>query len=407
MLARTDLFSVSPGDSASQSARGLAQSKTLREFVADPGKRQLLDCASPLALSGDVRGAQSNDSREATAIPLLAGAASVPGANHPRDRQLGIGMHSYGFAWKAATEGKPGAKFTGALSFLEYAHQIGAAGVQVVIRPDEQEDAPRIRTRAEALGVFFEGQLNVPKENADLARFESEVKTIRQAGATVARTAVSGARRYETFKSAAEFRDFKERGWRSLTLAEPVLKQHGLRLAIENHKDWLAPELVEILRRLDSEWVGACVDTGNSLALLEDPYAVVEALAPFAFSTHLKDMVVQEYADGFLLSEVPLGEGFLDMPRIVSALRRARPRVALVLEMITRDPLRIPCLTPAYWATFGEMKAAQLADSLARVKQNTAPKPLPHTTGLDLAQQLELEDTHVRRCVAWARAHLE
>src|SRR4051812_1936237 len=101
-------------------------------------------------------------------------AAEIPAA----ERKLGIGMHSYGFAWKAAKEGKPGVKFTGALTFLEYAHRIGAAGVQVVIRPDERGDAPRIRARAEALGVFFEGQLSVSKDDADLARFETEVKTI-------------------------------------------------------------------------------------------------------------------------------------------------------------------------------------------------------------------------------------
>jgi hypothetical protein len=35
---------------AGKSARGLAQSKTLRDGVAGSSGRQLLDCASPLAL---------------------------------------------------------------------------------------------------------------------------------------------------------------------------------------------------------------------------------------------------------------------------------------------------------------------------------------------------------------------
>ncbi len=153
------------------------------------------------------------------------------------------------------------------------------------------------------------------------------------------------------------------------------------------------------LREMSSEWVGACVDTGNSLALLEDPYAVVEALAPFAVTTHIKDMAVQEYADGFLLSEVSIGDGFLDLPRMIAALRKAHPRVALNLEMITRDPLQIPCLKPEYWATLGEMKGAQLAEALARVKQNTSRKSLPHTTGLLPTQQVQLEDLHVRQCL--------
>jgi len=38
-----------------ESARGLAQSMTLRAAGAGPPWRQLLDCASPLALSHDAR----------------------------------------------------------------------------------------------------------------------------------------------------------------------------------------------------------------------------------------------------------------------------------------------------------------------------------------------------------------
>lgn len=316
-------------------------------------------------------------------------------------------MHSYGAAWRAAKGPNAGSKFSGALSFLEHAHSLGAAGVQVILRPDERDGARRLRERAEELGMYFEGQTSLPKDNIDAARFDAEVKAIRAAGATVARTAVLGSRRYEAFKSLAEFEDFKRRGWNSLTLAEPVLKRHRLRLAIENHKDWLAPELADILRRLGSEWIGACVDTGNSIALLEEPYAVVEALAPFVASTHIKDMAVQECADGFLLSEVPLGEGFLDLPRITGALLKANPRVTLNLEMITRDPLRVPCRTPGYWASFGGMNSDRLVDALARVKKNSTGKPLPQTGGLGAAQQLELEEQNVRKCLAWAASRLK
>src|SRR5207253_5553332 len=127
----------------------------------------------------------------------------------------------------------------------------------------------------------------------------------------------------------------------------------------ENHKDWRAPELLDILKRLSSQWVGVCVDTGNNIALLEEPTAVVEALAPHAISSHLKDMAVQEYEEGFLLSEVPLGEGFLDLKRMVAVLQKANPTIQFNLEMITRDPLKIPCLTSKYWATMENATAAQ------------------------------------------------
>ena len=86
------------------------------------------------------------------------------------------------------------------------------------------------------------------------------------------------------------------------------------------------------------------LDTGNNLTVLDDPIETVEKLAPYTFNVHFKDMAVEETAR-VPLSEVPLGEGMLDMPRIVDIIRRARPEVQFSLEMITRDPLEVPCLT--------------------------------------------------------------
>ena len=145
----------------------------------------------------------------------------------------------------------------------------------------------------------------------------------------------------------------------------------------------------------------------SAAVIIEAPWREpVEALAPFAVSTHLKDMAVREYPDGFLLSEVPLGTGFLDLPRIVEILRRANPRVALNLEMITRDPLRVPCLTPNYWVTLDVRTGAQLAGSLSLVKQHAAGRPLPETSGLSPARRREREDENVRLCLAWAERFL-
>jgi 3-oxoisoapionate decarboxylase len=314
---------------------------------------------------------------------------------------LGIGQHSYTEAWK----GTPGAQFRNALTFLEYAHSIEAAGVQVAIKPDEQANAASIRERAEKLGVYFEGNLSLPKSDAELDAFEAHIKAIKAAGGDIARTACLSGRRYETFKTRAEFVAFKETSWNGLVRAEPILKKHKVRLAVENHKDWLVPEQIGMLNKLSSEWVGALIDTGNSIALLEDTYEVIEGLAPFAFSSHLKDMAVRECEDGFLLSEVPLGEGFLDIPKIVSLLRKANPQIRLNLEMITRDPLKVPCLSERYYATFENLKASRLAGTIASVKSKSA-RTLPKTTGLTAEQRGAYEDENVRQSIRWAATHL-
>jgi sugar phosphate isomerase/epimerase len=253
--------------------------------------------------------------------------------------------------------------------------------------------------------MYIEGIVNLPRQASDAERFEAELRTAKEAGADVVRAALD-RRRYETFDSADAFRQFADRSRQTLGLAEPILRKHRVRLGVENHKDWRVQELLELVKRLSSEHVGVCVDTGNSIALLEDPHAVVEAYAPWAVTTHLKDMAVAEYADGFLLAEVPLGAGFLDLPRIVGTLRRAQPSVRFNLEMITRDPLKVPCLTPKYWTTLDAISGRELARALTLVRVNAPKQPLPGIAGLSLDEKLRWEDDNVRKSFAFARDRL-
>jgi sugar phosphate isomerase/epimerase len=315
-------------------------------------------------------------------------------------------IHSYTIraATAQAARGTGAERFDDAPVFLEYCHTLGARSVQVAIGVRDEAACKRLRARAAALAMDLEGISRLPRDRDDLDRFEAEVKSAARSGATLIRTAMLTGRRYETFTTAAEFRTAAEAAMRSLALAEPVVARLGVRLAVENHKDWRTDQLVAIMKRIASAHVGICVDTGNSIALLEEPHEVVEALAPWAFTTHLKDMGAQEYERGFLLSEVPLGTGFLDIRRMVKTLRAARPGVPINLEMITRDPLEIPCLTEKYWATFEDLSGRHLARSLTMVRTHAARQPLPRVSGLTPAEKLKVEDDNVRRCFAYARA---
>lgn len=342
----------------------------------------------------------------AGSVGLLAASPALAAAVSAERSPIGIGMHSYGYQWRDAKTRRAGAKFHDALTFLQYAHQLGAAGVQVAIGDNDSAYAKRIKAETEKHGLYFEAQFQLPKDDTDLERFDRDVRLAREGGSKVFRTACLSGRRYETFKSAEEFREFAARSHSSLRLAEPVLKRHRLRMAVENHKDWLVPELLEIVRKFSSEWIGVCVDTGNSIALMEDAMNVIEEYAPFAFSVHLKDMAFDEYGDGFLLAEVPLGRGFLAISRVVQILRKANSSVRLNLEMITRDPLRIPCFTDAYWATMGGMPASQFAQTLGTAKQNISKTPLPRLSDMPPEKQLLLEDEHVRASLAFANGQL-
>jgi sugar phosphate isomerase/epimerase len=242
-----------------------------------------------------------------------------------------------------------------------------------------------------------------------VAAFETQVKAYKEAGAAAFHAAITG-RRYEDFDSFEPFRQMFEQIKKSVALAEPVLRKHNMKLAIENHKGYRSAEQAAWLNHLGSEWVGVCLDFGNNLSLCEDPMDTARALAPHTVFAHIKDMAAEEYEDGFLISEVPLGEGILDLKQIIQLLRQQDPNMIFNLEMITRDPLKIPVYTAKYWATFDDsyspLPGRDLATVLALVKKNRPRKPLPRISGLSEEAQIRAEDEYNRQCIAYARQNL-
>jgi sugar phosphate isomerase/epimerase len=194
---------------------------------------------------------------------------------------------------------------------------------------------------------------------------------------------------------------------RQIEAALPSVERHKMPLGIENHKDWRVDQQVALLERYSSEYLGVCLDTGNNLAVLDDPTETVEKLAPYTFNVHFKDMAMEACDEGFLLSEVPLGEGMLDIPHLVDIIRKARPEVRFSLEMITRDPLLVPCLTDRYWASWDDDNGGRdLARMLTRIRGHRNRSPLPRIAGLDPDQRRALEDEMVERSIRYAREHL-
>ncbi len=337
------------------------------------------------------------------------GAMALPRMNIPgsfKEIPMGIVVHSYGSRWHSKVQSQKYPGFVNAVDLIEHCSKIGAGGVQVVVKEWTLDFAKKVRDKREKLGLYLEGSIGVPRKAEDVPIFEKEVKNAKEAGAVILRTVTSGGRRYEVFHSPQEVEEFKKKAMNSLQLAEPVLRKHKVKLAVENHKDWRADELASAIKQLNSEWIGVTLDFGNSISLVEDPMEVIETLVPFTFSTHVKDMGVEEYADGFLLSEVPLGKGFLDLPKIVALCKQHNPVVKFNLEMITRDPLQIPCLKKDYWAVFDGVSGRELARTLRMVKQNKYKSHLPEVSQLSAEERLAKEEENILECLSYSKDKL-
>lgn len=319
---------------------------------------------------------------------------------------MGIVVHSYQSRWQSKVQSQKYPPFTNAIDLIVHCQQIGAGGVQVTVKGWTEDFAKKVRDTREKLGLYLEGSIEVPGKPEEVPLFEKVVLNAKEAGAVILRTVTSAGRRYEVFHSAQEVDEFKKKAFASLQLAEPVLRKHKMKLAVENHKDWMVDELAHALQGLNTEWIGATLDFGNSIALMEDPMKVVETLVPFTFSTHVKDIGLEEYADGFLMSEVPLGKGFLDLPTIVALCRQHNPGIRFNLEMITRDPLKIPCLRNDYWASFAGISGAELARTLRMVKQNKYQSHLPTVSHVSEEERLAVEEKNVLESLRFSKDRL-
>ena len=287
---------------------------------------------------------------------------------------------------------------------MTLAADVGAAGAHGGMTQIDLEWARRTRRMKEELDMYVEVQTFLPRE--DPAVFEHAVHLAKEAGATSLRVVCLLGRRYEMFDTLEGWKTAVAGFHKQIATALPIVEKYKMPLGIENHKDWRVDEQVALLRQYDSEYLGVSLDTGNNLTVLDDPDEVVEQLAPYTFNVHLKDMAAEECERGYLLSEVPLGEGMLDIKRMVDTIRRVKPDVFFSLEMITRDPLEVPCLTDKYWATFDEVNGVQLARLLTRIRAHKPRAPLPRISGLTPEGRYALELELVDRSILYARDHL-
>jgi 3-oxoisoapionate decarboxylase len=307
----------------------------------------------------------------------------------------------------------PGARGAGrpqsSFDIIEHCKKIGLGGVQTNPPSLDPAEIKKFRAKIESYNFHLICDPRLPKSESDLGAFENEVKAYKEAGAACLHVALTG-RRYEDFDTVGPWKEMVDGIHKSVTLAEPVLRRNKIKLAMENHKGYRSPEQAGFLKKLGSEYVGVCLDFGNNLALCEHPEDTLKTLAPYTVFAHIKDMAVEEYEDGFLLSEVAMGEGILDLKHWAEVLRQKDPNMIFDLEMITRDPLKIPVYTPKYWASFDDtlspLPGRDLAKVLDLVRKNKPKKPLPKTTGLSPEAQVKLENDLNAQCIAYARQNL-
>jgi len=123
-------------------------------------------------------------------------------------------------------------------------------------------------------------------------------------------------------------------------------------------------------------------------------------------TSHLKDAAIAEIEEGCTIADVPLGQGILPLAKLMELLRRSKSDIHFCLDMITRDPLKVPYRDDSFWAAFGKRDTNRMDRFKSTVLSRATPKPFPRISGMSSSQMRAVEDDNVRRSVAYAKKTL-
>jgi 3-oxoisoapionate decarboxylase len=117
----------------------------------------------------------------------------------------------------------------------------------------------------------------------------------------------------------------------------PEFEAEGICIAVENHERHKVTELETLVSKLNSEYVGICLDTVNSFGALEGPEYVIKTLAPYTVNLHVKDFEIKrlDHMMGFKVTGTPAGSGMLDMKLVSAELSKYGKDVDAILELWT------------------------------------------------------------------------
>ena len=114
----------------------------------------------------------------------------------------------------------------------------------------------------------------------------------------------------------------------------PQFDGAGVRIALENYEAYSTSDIAAIVREINSPSLGVCLDLTNSFAAMESADEILENLAPFTISVHLKELTVErlEYLMGFAFRGKPTGQGVLPLTKIFDTLLANNRKANVIVE---------------------------------------------------------------------------
>ncbi|MGK3955494.1 sugar phosphate isomerase/epimerase family protein [Arthrobacter sp. R4] len=232
-----------------------------------------------------------------------------------------IGLSSYAFFWQLSD------KVAEPLSIHQALERTAALGVDLFqicdyapleTMPDSELEA--VRATADRLGISLElGTKGIRPEH--LRKF---LRLAGILGSPLLRTMFNVPGHTPTAEEAVAI--FKE--------VLPEFEAAGVKIAVETYEQVPTNRILDVIRGVDSPSLGICADPANTVAALEMPREVIDAVAPYVLNMHIKDFAFSRKDGwvGFTYAGAPLGEGLLDYDYMVSKFAPHQRNINQIVE---------------------------------------------------------------------------
>lgn len=240
-----------------------------------------------------------------------------------------LGLSSFAYRWSIGVKGYIPSNPMNLDQFINKAISLNLSGVQICdnLRYYDLSECKlkKIKKRIEERRMFIE----TGAMNSNPMYLKTMLMVSNKLGSTILRVIPEinryGSKKYIQDQLNSIIKDIEK--------VLDVAKDSNVRLALENHANLSSEELLYIIKSIDDNFIGVCLDTMNSIVLMEHPLKTAQVLAPYSITVHLKDFRIEKNSRGHKIIGVPLGEGLVDFPKIIKILKQSNLDPNINLEL--------------------------------------------------------------------------
>lgn len=251
-----------------------------------------------------------------------------------------IGLSTYAFFWRMSE------RVPQPLTLEQMLEQTAALDLSLfqicdypAIESWSDADLQRLRQHADALGITLE----LGTRGLETAHLQRYLQMAQQLDVHVVRSMFYTASHRPSLEQAAQL----------IADVLPDYAKQQVRLCLETYEQVKTADLMSVINRFPSPWLGVCLDPANCVAGLELPEQVIAQTATRVGNLHIKDFAFTRRDGwvGFTYAGCPMGEGLLDYDQMIASVRPAERGINQIIEhwLPWQEDAATTCQREAEW----------------------------------------------------------